>query len=135
MTIIRSLLVAALVLVASACAAETETPAAEAADEGPQTNSGNDTNPPPDDVELTDCIADDVGWIKASGTITNHSSEASTYFINVEFVASDGVRYAEGIATSSTVAPDQTAEWEASGLTEAREATTCNVTAVDRYAS
>lgn len=102
---------------------------------GVETNSGNDDNPPPDDVELTLCGPDGAtGWVRAGGLITNHSSKASTYFVNVEFVAG-GVRYAEGVFSSSTVAAGQMVEWDASGLTDSREGTTCKITSVERFAS
>lgn len=137
MRIIR--LAATIIAVAAlsvACAGETDsTPAASGTEPaGPQTNSGNTENPPPDDVTLDGCGPDELGWVTAHGTITNHSSKASTYFVNIEFVTSDGTRYAEGIASSATVAPGQHVEWDASGLTDYRDGTTCRVTSVDRFA-
>lgn len=100
----------------------------------PVTNSGNSENPPADDVTVTECAADEVGWIKASGLIVNNSSEPSTYLVSVEFVAGE-VRYAEGVFSSSAVAPGQQVEWEASGVTDARDGTTCSLTQVERFAS
>lgn len=109
---------------------------ATAEEPGPQTASGNTENPPPDDVELTTCANDPaLGLAKVGGTITNHSSKPSDYTISVEFVTGNDVRYAEAIHLSTTVAPDQTVEWEEFGTGEWREGTTCRVTSVERFAS
>lgn len=115
---------------------DTDTTAAtNEATEGPVSNSGNDDNPPADDVTVTTCAADPtVGWISATGTIVNHSSEASTYLGTVEFVA-DGVRYGESPFSSSAVAPGQTVEFTAPGAVDARPNTECRVTQVERFAS
>jgi hypothetical protein len=107
--------------------------------EGPITNSGNTENPPTDDVTVTGCgggVGNPAGgnFIGASGTIVNHSSEPSTYFISVEFVVG-GTRYDESVATSSAVAPGQTVEWGAPAIAEARPGTECNITAVERFAA
>lgn len=123
----------ALALAVAGCGDLEETDGTEGAN-GVQSSSGNTENPPPDDVEVTGCDVDAAGWVRASGTIVNHSSKPSTYFIQVEFVAG-GTRFAEGIASSSTVAPDQTVEWEASGVTEPRDGFECKVISVERTAS
>jgi len=122
---------AAGLLALAACSAEADT---QPAGSGVDTESGNTEHPPPADVAITTCAPDpDVGWILAAGTITNHTSKASTYFVQVEFVDANGIRYAEGITSSSTVAPGQAVEWEASGLTEARAGGKCKLISVDRY--
>jgi hypothetical protein len=103
--------------------------------EGPITNSGNEENPPTADVTLTRCEPDDFGFAVAGGVITNNSSEPSTYSITVEVVDGAGVRYGEGYAGSSAVAPGQQVEWESFGAEELRPGSTCNVTQVERFAS
>lgn len=109
-----------------------------ATDDGPQTNSGNTENPPTDDVELAECGpgVGNVGgnFIGAAGTITNHSSEPSDYMITVEFTA-DGTRYTESFSSASAIAPNQSAEWSALTVDEARPNTECNITSVERFAS
>ena len=102
--------------------------------EGPITNSGNTENPPAGDVALTTCDGGDYGLTTAGLVITNNSSEPSTYFVTVEFVAG-GVRYGEGFASSSAVAPGQQVELDALGADDLRPDTTCNVTQVERFAS
>jgi hypothetical protein len=108
--------------------------------EGPITNSGNTEHPPTEDIELSQCgpgIGNAAGgnFVGATGTITNHSSEPSTYLGSVEFVDAGGTRYAESPIASNAVAPGQTVEWSAPTLTEAREGTQCNVTEIERVAS
>jgi hypothetical protein len=120
-------------------ASTSRTEAGETTDE-PLTNSGNEENPPPEDIELAECgpgVGNPAGgsFIGAAGTITNHSSEPSSYVFTVEFVTPDGTRYAESPGSASAVAPDQTAEWSAPTVEEARPDTECRVTQVDRFAS
>ena len=108
--------------------------------EGPETDSGNEDNPPPEDIELTECgpgVGNSAGgnFAGAAGTITNHSSEPSTYVFTVEFVTADGTRYSESAGAANAVAPDQTVEWNAPTLDDAREGTECRVTEVERFAS
>lgn len=131
MKLIPAALAAAIVLAVAACSAEADPQPTSAS--GVDTESGNTENPPPADVTVETCGADEVGWITAGGKITNHSSKPSTYFIEVEFLDPAGMRYGEGLASSSTVAPGQVVEWEAPGLTDARPGGTCKVISVDRY--
>lgn len=81
------------------------------------------------------CEPDDVGWASASGRVTNSSSGQSSYFITVTFADAEGLQYAEGIASVTDLAAGATAEWDASGLEDWREGTTCTVSDVDRFAS
>lgn len=106
----------------------------------PESNSGNEENPPQADIELTECgagIGNPGGgsFAGAAGTITNHSSEPSDYLFSVEFVTPDGTRYAESPGSANAVAPDQAVEWGAPTLEEFREGTECRVTQVERFAS
>jgi hypothetical protein len=127
---------AALAVLAIGCASEptASDDGGTSQTSGPATKSANTDHPPQADVTLGTCAVDDAGFITAKGLITNHSSKASDYFVHVEFVAG-GTRYAEGIAAASGVAPSQQAEWEASGLTDARSGTECKITDVERTAS
>jgi hypothetical protein len=114
-------------------------PATNAPDE-PRTNSGNEENPPTEDITLTDCgpgVGNPAGgnFLGAAGTITNHSSKPSSYLFTVEFVTPDGTRYAESPGAASAVAAGQTVEWDAPTVDEARPDTECRITQVDRFAS
>jgi hypothetical protein len=116
------------------------TEAGQTIEEGPETNSGNTENPPPEDIELTECgpgVGNPAGgnFAGAAGTITNHSSEPSSYLFNVEFVTPDGTRYSESPGSANAVAPDQTVEWGAPTVDEFREGTECRITQVERFAS
>lgn len=122
--------------VAAACSSEGDTPSStDPTAEGPVTNSGNEENPPTADVALTTCDGGDFGTATAGLIVTNNSSEPSTYSITVEFVDASGVRYGEGYAGSSAVAPGQKVEVDAFGVEEIRPGTTCRVTQVERFAS
>lgn len=134
MNIIKAAGVLVLALALAACG-DLEESADAGSSDGPQTNSGNSENPPPDDVELNDCSATEFGTVAASGVIVNHSSKPSTYFIEVEFVDASGTRFDESIASSSTVAPGQQVEWEAPGIEGPRDGMQCRITSVERYAA
>lgn len=129
------LVIVVIAAVAGGGSEDDDPPVNTETNDGPDTESGNTDNPPPDDVTLDVCGSGEANFIEAGGLITNHSSKASTYFIEVEFVDASGTRYGEGIASSSTVAPDQKVEWSASGLVEPRPDTTCRVTSVERFAA
>ncbi|MFE7772589.1 FxLYD domain-containing protein [Streptomyces sp. NPDC057445] len=89
-----------------------------------------------EDVEITGCEVDDVtGWPSAELTITNKSSKASNYWVNVEFVTSTGTRVEDGFAATSHLAPGQKAEKKVQALTKVPENVNCKVTKVTRFAS
>lgn len=81
------------------------------------------------------CGPDDLDWASASGRVTNSSSGQSSYFITVTFADAEGVQYTEGIASVTDLAPGATAEWDASGVEDWRDGTTCTVSDVERLAS
>lgn len=108
--------------------------------EEPESNSGNEENPPQADIELTGCgagVANPAGGslAGATGTITNHSSEPSSYLFSVEFATPDGSRFAESPGSANAVAPNQTVEWGAPTVEQFRDGTQCRVTQVERFAS
>jgi hypothetical protein len=78
------------------------------------------------------CEADEVGWLQIKGTVTNHSSKNSDYFLEFRGVDAAGVNYSSPLATVSNVAPGQTAEFEASDLTDFRDGTTCEIVSLER---
>lgn len=103
-----------------------------------ESNSGNQDNPPPDDVTSIDCITDETGgWMKADVHVTNHSSGRSDYFIEVVFENSDGTQQLESSsAFVQGLEPDQSTTAEAVTLTEPpAEGFSCRVTEVDRLAA
>ena len=101
----------------------------------PQTHSANTDNPPTADVALGECTADNVLDLpKATGTITNHSSKASNYIFQVEFLDGSGTRIASGYVAENNVAPGQTANWDTYGDHSGTPAT-CRVVSVDRLAA
>ncbi|WP_431676022.1 FxLYD domain-containing protein [Kitasatospora sp. KL5] len=88
------------------------------------------------DVEITKCSADPVlHWPSAELTITNHSSKASNYMVQVEFLDASGTRIGEGIAATNGLAPNQKSMQKAQGATEAKGQLSCRVIDVTRYAA
>jgi hypothetical protein len=105
-------------------------------DTGVRSSSGNEENPPADDVSVTSCEADDVGFMVAKGTVTNNSSEASDYIIEIAFESSDGAtQYGTGSAFVSGLEPGQNTPLDANSLTEAGGEFVCRITEVDRFAA
>ncbi|MFI6645811.1 hypothetical protein [Streptomyces sp. NPDC050504] len=88
------------------------------------------------DVEVTGCVVDSTtSWPEAKLRITNHSSKASDYWINVEFVDAKGERVAEGFAATNHLAPAQVANESANGFTQTSDPIKCRITEVSRRAS
>lgn len=115
-------------------AATTNTTAAPAEAEAPETDSNNETNPPPADMN-DDLVCGTQEFIgpKAAGTLTNHSSGLSGYMISVGFLDEAGTRVADGTAFVNNVQPDQTATWEALAFQDVPYAT-CEIVSVERLA-
>lgn len=88
------------------------------------------------DVRITACAVDSATkWPSAELLITNRSSKASNYIVEVEFVDTSNKRLGEALATSSGVAPEQRSEVTAQGLTQVSTKITCRITDVTRTAS
>ncbi|MFF8609616.1 FxLYD domain-containing protein [Streptomyces sp. NPDC015346] len=97
----------------------------------PQTDSG-----PRGDVRITACEVDSAtNWPSAELTITNRSSKASNYVVQVEFVDASNTRLSEATAATNNVAPGQQSEVTAQGLDQITSKITCRITDVTRYAS
>jgi len=102
----------------------------------PQKTSAADEAGPEGDVKITACVVDSaLHWPSAKLTITNRSSKASNYMIELEFVDAKGTRISEGIAATNNLAPGQAAKETAQGTADASGKITCKVTKVTRYAS
>lgn len=105
---------------------------------GIETNSGNEENAPPDDIDDGwKCEVDSLGQVQATGTLTNHSSETSSYSITVSFnEKGTNTRFGDGTAFVNSVRAGEKATWEAITFDEPPAAGfTCEITEVDRYAS
>ncbi|PBC80098.1 hypothetical protein BX265_5022 [Streptomyces sp. TLI_235] len=88
------------------------------------------------DVEITKCSADPtLHWPSAELKITNHSSKASNYMVQVEFLDGSGTRIGEGMAATSGLAPGQASIQKAQGATDAQGKLSCRVIDVTRYAA
>lgn len=88
------------------------------------------------DVEITSCVVDAVlHWPSAELKITNHSSKASNYMVQVEFLDATGTRIAEGLAATNGLAPGQASVQKAQGASEAKGKVSCKVIDVTRYAA
>ncbi|MGW4724221.1 FxLYD domain-containing protein [Streptomyces sp. NPDC004291] len=91
---------------------------------------------PRGDVKIEACAVDpSTKWPSAELLITNRSSKASTYFVNVEFVDASNKRLDEAVVSSSAVAPGQEAKVKAQGLNQITSEITCRITDVTRLAS
>lgn len=108
---------------------------------GPATRSAERERPEDEsgargDVRITACAVDSATkWPSAELLITNRSSKASNYIVNVEFVDASNKRLGKALASSNGLAPGQKSEVTAQGLTQVTTEITCRVTDVTRYAS
>jgi hypothetical protein len=83
-----------------------------------------------DDLE---CTVEEFEGPKATGTLTNDSSEPSRYTITVSFLDATGTRVAEGMTSVDNVQPDETRTWEVFA-NEDRGGNSCRVMSVQRQA-
>lgn len=103
----------------------------------PESVSDNTTNPPQADLNGdTECTLDEIGWVTAQGTLTNHSSETSSYLIHVSFNDEAGIRFHEASAFHNDVRSSETVRWAAFPPHRAPEGPwTCEVVSIERFAS
>ncbi|MFJ3860470.1 FxLYD domain-containing protein [Streptomyces sp. NPDC090085] len=91
---------------------------------------------PRGDVKITACEVDSfTKWPHAKLLVTNRSSKASNYTVQVEFVDAGGKRLSEAFAVTNGVAPGQQSAVTAQSLDQVTAKVTCRITEVDRYAS
>lgn len=90
-----------------------------------------------DDVKLTKCFTDDMlGYPKATIKVTNNSSKASDYLIEVTFESKDGkTQFGTGNTIISNLKPGQTKTEDVMGLDKGKGKMVCSVSSVDRMAS
>lgn len=103
----------------------------------PESISDNTTNPPQADLNGdTECVVGTLGWVTAQGTLTNHSSETSSYMIHVSFNDGAGIRFAEAPTFHNDVRAGETVRWDAFAPQGAPAgAWTCEVVSIERFAS
>ena len=89
------------------------------------------------DVRLVKCANDSIGYPTATLAVTNSSSKASNYLIEVSFESKDGkTKFATGNAVVQGLEPGQTTQEEASALKELPAGSyTCRVSDVDRLSA
>lgn len=105
---------------------------------GPETISENTDHPPQADLNSdTTCAAEPpIDTVVAKGTLTNRSSETSSYSIHVSFNDQAGVRFGEGSTFHRDVRAGESVQWEASGFTSfPGPGWTCEVVSIERFAS
>jgi hypothetical protein len=93
----------------------------------------NQTHPPQDDVS-TDftCTTDSSGDMQASGKVTNHSSNASSYTITVSF-RQNGSEVVTGGDVLLSVDAGADATWTASTATPPDGSFSCKIVDVERF--
>jgi hypothetical protein len=77
--------------------------------------AGTAAHPASADVTLSSCGVDDAGFSNANATVTNHSSKASDYSFQVNFVNASGVVVDQGYGMLNNVASGQTATTQVIG--------------------
>ena len=93
----------------------------------------NEKNPPQKDISADDmtCTTDSSGNMKASGTVTNHSSKTSLYSITISF-RQNGNEIGTGADFLPSVDAGQTADWAANSGVVADGTFTCKIVEIDR---
>lgn len=104
-------------------------PPAEASTDPAEAESGAEA-----DVKLSACEIDSLTrWPSVVVTITNGTAEPMSYIVSVEFVDRSGTRVAEGVASTSALAPGRTSKQKAQGVGEVPTGTKCRVSDVSRF--
>ena len=106
---------------------------------GIATSSSDAQHPPQRDIHLGACEGDGDGGVKASGTITNWTSEAADYSINVSFrtsgPGSTGEEFASRTLSVQEVPEHATTNWSAAATTPPAGAYACRILSVNRWAT
>lgn len=85
------------------------------------------------DVAITNCVASPTGGRPtAVGAIVNHTSKASTYVLDINFIDSSGNKVSEGGASVGKVEPGATATFHVEGLSSATGPLSCKIANVSR---
>ena len=106
---------------------------------GIQSSSRNTTNPPQADIALESCEVNDSTTfegrveVTATGTIENHSSKTSDYWVLVSF-RDDGVDVASDFVSLDNVDADQVVDWTATSSSVTAEGDlTCKIVQIERW--
>lgn len=118
-------------IVANSGGDDGDTDTADTTVRGPESQSGNEENPPPADLNNHECTRNAAGPL-ATGTLTNHSSKLAGYMISVDFENEAGTRVAEGTSFVNHVQPGQTTNWEVSSASPHVDAPNCEVVSIER---
>ncbi|WP_327121087.1 hypothetical protein OG206_28550 [Streptomyces sp. NBC_01341] len=98
------------------------------------TDPAAEESSPEADVTLSTCEIDSLTqWPSVVVNITNGTAEPASYIVSVEFVNRSGTRVAEGIASTSALAPGRTSKQKAQGVGEVPAGTKCKVSHVSRF--
>ena len=103
------------------------------------TSSSNATNPPQYDIDMDGCEVvdsdsfEDQVRLVATGTIENHSSKASDYWVLIHFL-SDGFEVSTDFVAFDEVEPDQVVPWTAESSSVADDGSlTCKIEWIERW--
>lgn len=88
------------------------------------------------DVKISSCGKDEAGFVKADVSVTNSSSKASDYIIEVTFTSKDGkTQVGTGNTFIQNLAPGQTKNDSANSLETTDIEFDCTISKVDRTES
>jgi hypothetical protein len=88
------------------------------------------------DATVNSCVpGTDTEKPHAIGSVRNTSSRTSSFFIRIEFHDSAGNRVSEGVDTINDVEAGTTAQFDITGLADAKGPLTCEVGTVRRTAA
>jgi hypothetical protein len=95
--------------------------------------SGCGTSKSTNDATVTACTADPGGGQPtAQGTVRNSSSETSTFVLRIGFYDSSDNRVSDAVVNVGDVEPNQTGQWQTTGVASAKGPLTCKVTSLNR---
>jgi hypothetical protein len=89
-----------------------------------------------EDVAITGCAPDAAGFAAANVTVTNHSSKASNYIVNIVFESGDGTtQIGTGLVAVNGLQPGQQSPQDTSALKPATAGYRCRIGDITRYAA
>ncbi|WP_239405425.1 hypothetical protein [Frankia sp. Cj3] len=90
-----------------------------------------------EDVTITACAPNDIGYAAAQVVVTNHSSKPSNYLVTIAMESKDGrTQIGTGVVMVSSLAPGQSSPQEADALRDAPAGGyVCRIADITRYAA
>lgn len=135
----KSVLIVGVCMTTLSLAASGETSGTSDSGDSQSSDSGSSSgqaNPPENDVVISSCSTDSLDSPEAKVKVTNNSSKASNYIIEIAFESPDG---STQIDTSTVfindLQPGQTATEKAISFADAPADFTCRITDVTRFAA